>query len=93
MSEGFERSTVHFSGHVQGVGFRWRTRALAERFPITGYVRNLRDGRVKMVVEGAGSAVSSFLADLQAQMAAHVDERSVETSAATGEFGRFEIRR
>jgi len=44
-------------GRVQGVGFRWFTHAAAMREGVTGYVRNLPDGRVEAFVEGAAEAV------------------------------------
>ena len=43
---------VLFQGHVQGVGFRYATHGLAQRFAVAGYVRNLADGRVELVAEG-----------------------------------------
>ena len=46
------RRRVLFSGRVQGVGFRYTTEAVASRFQVTGWVRNVRDGRVELVAEG-----------------------------------------
>ena len=46
------RRTSHFSGHVQGVGFRYTVADVAEDFDVRGYVRNLPDGRVELVAEG-----------------------------------------
>jgi acylphosphatase len=52
-SEGVVRLTVWVSGRVQGVGFRWWTRARALELGLVGSARNLPDGRVAVVVEGA----------------------------------------
>lgn len=52
---------VRFSGYVQGVGFRYTTCRLAGGFDVTGYVRNLSDGRVECVVEGERAEVEAFL--------------------------------
>lgn len=49
------------SGRVQGVGFRWSVRALAERQGLAGWVRNRRDGRVELVFEGPDEAVADAL--------------------------------
>jgi acylphosphatase len=48
----------HVSGRVQGVGFRYFTQDVAIREGVTGYVRNLPDGRVEVVVEGEREAVT-----------------------------------
>jgi len=46
------RLTAWVHGHVQGVGFRWWTRARASELRLAGYAGNLRDGRVEVVAEG-----------------------------------------
>jgi acylphosphatase len=45
-----QRREVHYSGHVQGVGFRYTTRSIARGYEVTGFVQNLEDGRVSRVV-------------------------------------------
>ena len=55
------RIEAYFSGHVQGVGFRFTSIDIAERFPeIAGFVRNLADGRVEVVAEGPEEQVGAF---------------------------------
>ncbi|MAS79353.1 MAG: hypothetical protein CMI25_02935 [Opitutae bacterium] len=46
------RIRVVYSGRVQGVGFRWQVSQVAENFGVTGFVRNLEDGTVELLVEG-----------------------------------------
>ncbi len=46
------------SGRVQGVGFRYTAKGVAQRFAVTGFVRNLSDGRVELVVEGDAAEVT-----------------------------------
>ena len=43
---------IHYSGRVQGVGFRYQTHRVAAGFEVTGTVRNLPNGRVELVAEG-----------------------------------------
>jgi len=60
------RLTAWVRGHVQGVGFRWWTRARALELGLTGWARNLDDGRVEVVAEGDREACEALLALLQA---------------------------
>lgn len=56
------RCTVFVRGHVQGVGFRWWTRARALAIGLAGWARNTADGRVEVVAEGPREAVEALLA-------------------------------
>ena len=87
-----QRWTVLFSGRVQGVGFRYTTQQTAAGYEVGGYVRNLPDGRVEMVAQGAASELERFLAGIQAAMAGHIRDQSIDRSAGTGEFRSFDIR-
>ena len=86
------RREVLYQGRVQGVGFRYTTVRLASRFAVSGYVQNLHDGRVKLVVEGQAAEIEAFLMAVAEHFAAHIDGSSVRPSEATGEFNQFETR-
>jgi acylphosphatase len=86
------RKTVHYSGRVQGVGFRYTTCQIASGFPVAGYVRNLPDGRVELVVEAEPRDVERFLASIDSEMAGCIGDRRLQQSAATGEFSGFNVR-
>ena len=60
MSEA-RRVHVVVLGDVQGVGFRWFTRERAQHAGIRGWVRNMPDGNVELVAEGAPASVQRFL--------------------------------
>jgi acylphosphatase len=84
-------ATVH--GYVQGVGFRWRTREVARRLSLRGYVRNRPDRTVEVVAEGPERALQELLSYLRdgpsAASVARVEERWLP---ARGEFAGFEVR-
>lgn len=83
---------VFFSGRVQGVGFRYTTRDMAKRHPVTGYVKNLPDGRVELLAQGTEAAVALFVDSIVSHFRANlqgVDRRHLPDSE---EFARFEVR-
>ncbi|MHB9048319.1 MAG: acylphosphatase [Pirellulales bacterium] len=87
-----ERREVYYRGCVQGVGFRYTVRRAAARFPVVGYVRNLGDGRVHVVVEGRPADVERLLDAVTAEMRHYIEGTEQTAGEATGEFDRFEIR-
>ena len=54
------RATVFVRGRVQGVGFRWWTRARALELGLVGHARNTGDGRVEVVAQGSPEAVEQL---------------------------------
>ena len=86
------RRTVHFTGRVQGVGFRATTSSIARRHAVTGTVENLPDGRVRLVAEGDEATVDAFVADVRAAMDRHIQSSDEHDADATGEFDGFSVR-
>lgn len=86
-----ERRRILYSGHVQGVGFRWTVNNTAQTFTVTGFVKNLDDGRVELVAEGEPTEVDRFLSAVDERLGGNIANRAVSTSPATGEFGTFEV--
>jgi acylphosphatase len=86
-----QRRTVHYSGHVQGVGFRFTADRIAGRFDVAGFVKNLPDGRVLVVVEGEPRELDRFLAEVQLQMAGNIRTVAVAPGEANGEFEAFGV--
>ncbi|MEM8737764.1 MAG: acylphosphatase [Planctomycetota bacterium] len=81
------RETIHYAGQVQGVGFRYRTASIARLYPVAGTVRNLPDGRVKLVAEGDADDVERFVDAVQDAMNANIHTVDSARSKGTGEFG------
>jgi acylphosphatase len=86
-----ERRKVVYAGRVQGVGFRYTTASIARRYPVTGYVQNLRDGRVVVLAEGEGSDLDRFFADLEGTMCSYIREKQSETGTGTKQFQGFQV--
>ncbi|MCU1587507.1 MAG: acylphosphatase [Frankiales bacterium] len=80
------RLTAFVKGRVQGVGFRWWTRARALELGLTGSATNLDDGRVQVVAEGPRAACEALLA-LLANGPGRVDFVSERWGSARGEAG------
>jgi acylphosphatase len=88
-----KRTTVFYSGKVQGVGFRYTVREVACGYEVTGYARNLPDGRVELVAEGDEEEAAAFLEAIRAsQLGSHIRHADVNWREATGEFNGFDIR-
>lgn len=82
------------SGEVQGVGYRFFAQRVAARHQVTGHVRNLADGRVEAIAEGAPQSIEAFRHDL-ATGPAHAKVESVEeiNIDPTGRYSLFRIER
>jgi acylphosphatase len=87
-----QRETVLFSGRVQGVGFRYTVNNLARQFAVTGYVRNLDDGRVELVMEGTDQERDGLMQAVREKMQDYIRQVDRHLSQQTGEFADFSIR-
>lgn len=88
-----KRAHVYIKGRVQGVFFRATTRDEARRRNVTGWIRNLRDGRVEAVFEGEGNRVEEMIQFChRGSRAANVDEVEVDWEEYRDEFSDFGIR-
>jgi acylphosphatase len=86
------RAEILVRGLVQGVSYRYNTKRKAEEFHLTGGVRNLRDGRVEVICEGADEAIGKLIEwcklGPEGGVVEHVD---VAWKEYTGEFKEFGI--
>jgi acylphosphatase len=85
------RNQVIFSGRVQGVGFRHATKMQARSFSVCGFVRNLRDGTVELVIEGEREELASFIAAIEERMVGLIKDTNTTTGVVSGEFSKFSV--
>ena len=84
------RKHILFEGRVQGVGFRWRASLTAQRLVLTGWVRNLSDGRVEMEVQGKQTTIGALLAELQRD--SYIRIRAIESQEISVVEGESKFR-
>ena len=80
-----------FSGHVQGVGFRYQVVLMAKGFDLTGYVENLSDGRVGLLAEGDESEVLSFLEAIESELDTYIKGVEKQTGMRIRKCSNFTI--
>ncbi len=87
-----KRMQVLYSGHVQGVGFRYTVKSVATGYEVTGTVRNLPDGRVELVAEGAEDELQQFARAIGDSGLDHfIRRQDVKWDTAENAFRGFEI--
>jgi acylphosphatase len=82
-----------FEGRVQGVGFRFSVKEIAQGFDVAGWVANLPDGRVQVEVQGAPEEVEQFFeAILQSYLRSHIHRQSIQDIDPSESLRGFSIR-
>jgi acylphosphatase len=86
------RMTVFYSGRVQGVGFRYNAKSVASGYEVTGMVRNLDDGRVELIAEGAREELEAFRTGIRdSGLAGFIRDEKVSWDEAKNDCRGFEI--
>jgi acylphosphatase len=90
-----KKSRMHilYTGKVQGVGFRYTARQAAMGYEVTGIVRNLTDGRVELVAEGAKEELEAFREAIQDSLGHFITQEEVTWEEPENQFRGFEISR
>jgi acylphosphatase len=83
---------IWYSGHVQGVGFRYTACSIARGYSVTGFVQNLPDGRVHLLAEGPTDQIDGFLAEIAERMGQYIRKTASDQRPATGQYREFEVR-
>ena len=84
--------TLYFSGRVQGVGFRLITLEIAREFEVSGFVKNLSDGRVQIEVEGQSSTINDFISAIEQRMHGYLRKTERSSERRSAQFAGFIIK-
>ncbi|MEM3074214.1 MAG: acylphosphatase, partial [Nitrososphaerales archaeon] len=88
-----DRARIVVEGEVQGVGYRYYVRKAAWKLGLKGYVENLADGSVEVVVEGDRRSIEEFIKAINiVKPPINVVKVGVEYQPPTGEFKTFRIK-
>jgi len=85
------RAHVFYTGIVQGVGFRYTTQRFAEDLQLTGWVKNLSDGRVEMVAEGPKPKVLELFERLEAHFSGSIRGKDISYQDPIEHFKDFRV--
>ena len=86
------RMQILYSGSVQGVGFRYTAKSVANGFDVTGTVRNLPNGKVELYAEGPREELEAFRQAIRESGLDHfIRDEDITWAEARGDFRGFEI--
>lgn len=92
ISPSSHRAHVYYTGRVQGVGFRYTAERLALELGLTGWVKNLPDGRVEIVCEGSKDKIDQLLENIQkSSLGPHIKKAALTWEKPTQEFTDFSV--
>jgi acylphosphatase len=82
---------IIFIGRVQGVGFRFAAHRIACRHDLTGWVRNLADGTVEMVAQGATDDMNACIRDIKESFDGYIRETRTQEIPPEPQYIDFKI--
>ena len=87
-----KRLHINYSGSVQGVGFRLLAQSTAQPLGISGWVKNLDDGRVEVVCEGEEAALNTFLDKIKDIFGGYIRDAIIDDEKSTAKFEGFDVK-
>ncbi len=78
-------------GMVQGVGFRWTCKRIADDLGLSGFARNNPDGTVTVGLTGSEADIERFLLDLESRMGHYITEITARDMVVDKRRGGFDI--
>ena len=87
-----QRVRLFVKGKVQGVFFRQALKVMAKKHNLSGWVKNLKNGRVETLLEGEDMDVSTVVEWCHAGPAnARVEDIEIRNEKFKGEFSKFDV--
>jgi len=83
---------LFYSGRVQGIGFRYFVLNIASQLKISGWVKNLDDGRVEIIAQASEDILKNFLQEINQQFCGSIKDSNTEWLPASGELSGFQIK-
>jgi acylphosphatase len=83
---------IVFSGDVQGIGFRYTAHRIADRYSLTGYVRNTPDGNVELLLQGHPEDIQDCVGDIKETFNRYIQNVHSEDAPFNPEYDSFIIR-
>jgi len=82
---------IIFAGRVQGVGFRFTALSIANRYELTGQVRNLPNKTVEMIAQGHPDDIADCIRDISESLGAYIRETKIEEIPIDPRYEDFKI--
>jgi len=82
---------IIFTGNVQGVGFRFTAHRIANRHDLAGFVRNVPNGTVEMLVQGQPEGIDNCIKDLEDSFAGYIRKTKIEEVPSDPKYTSFKI--
>jgi acylphosphatase len=82
---------IIYIGRVQGVGFRFTAYHVANRYKLTGFVRNVPDGTVEMLAQGPDTNIDNCIQEIKDSFSGYVRETKIEEAPFNPQYTEFKI--
>ena len=82
---------IRFKGRVQGVGFRYTTQRAANRYDLSGFVRNLPDGSVEALLQGTEADIQACLGDIREYFGGYLRDTRVTDQPVNHQYHDFRL--
>jgi len=92
MNDDIFTCNAFYSGRVQGVGFRFKTYQIASGYSVTGFVRNLDDGRVEIFAQGDENEVKEFVTEVKRLLSPFIKNVQDSYEKQSRKYKTFDIK-